>query len=155
MSNYTRERDWPTSTTSEAEQVAEAVSNMGKIQYPHKLADPTEGPLEASAMNIAEGGCTTGNGWDGTGITLPTNPPKSIGVPEPKASLDLYLIWVLSGSGVSLVDAWDQDSVADNRPGWDEAVEDAFADHGANNVRVTITSVDIDAVQRAFAPPRV
>lgn len=71
--------------------------------------------------------------------------------------MDVYMIWATAPRGGEhwLVDAWDDDSIASNGKGWAEAVTKAFAENGAENVRIVKTHVDFDAVVAAFNVPVV
>lgn len=67
--------------------------------------------------------------------------------------MDLYMIFVRADGGfTSLEDAWDEESISDNRSGWDATVKAAVVLHGPQNVRVLKTSVDMDAIRKAFEP---
>ncbi|UDL16341.1 hypothetical protein SEA_ZOOMAN_57 [Microbacterium phage Zooman] len=73
-----------------------------------------------------------------------------------KTTMTVWMIWVTDGTDPSrttwLEAAWDDDSISLNREGWDEAVKDAYSNHGGANVRITRTEVDFDKVRAAFEP---
>ena len=74
-------------------------------------------------------------------------------------TLDVFMVWATDPTDPSnmiwLVDAADADSVDDNKSGWDEAVDKARKLHGAENVRVTVTSINYGALEQSFNPVRV
>lgn len=71
--------------------------------------------------------------------------------------MDIYMIWARDSfdGSVWLVDAWDDDSIPSNDYGWQEALDKARQAHGADNVRVVVSGVDINGIQAAFDVPRV
>lgn len=71
--------------------------------------------------------------------------------------MDIYMVWArdaLDGS-VWLVDAWDDDSISSNREGWEGTLQKQRENHGADNIRVLVSSVDMDEVLASFTPQRV
>lgn len=69
--------------------------------------------------------------------------------------MKIFLIWASDGNpqqNIGLVDAWDADTIEENREGWEDTLAKAYEDHGPANVRVTTTDVNFDRVQLAFEP---
>lgn len=106
--------------------------------------------------SIAAGGCETVPVPGGGEMKLPPGFKK---ISFDPGDLDVWMIWATDPSDPSgviwLADAWDQDTVDNNREGWEEAVETARQTHGGGNVRISVTSVNFDALRAAFNPVRV
>lgn len=100
-------------------------------------------------------------------IALPTNPPRypdgkggyTFDPSETREEDDVsrMAVWMIWGTYddpmfYHLIDAWDDDTVQDNRKGWEAAIEEAYETHGAQNVRVMRTTVNLDKVIQAFQP---
>jgi len=69
--------------------------------------------------------------------------------------MDIWMIWAHDGYGHHwLVDAWDDDSTAENWTGWQKAVREAKADNDGRVV-VVKSSVNFDKVLEAFNVPNV
>lgn len=65
--------------------------------------------------------------------------------------MDVYLIVVQDTEKVfRVLAAWDDDAIQGNPGGWQGAKTEAYADHGAENIRIVRTSIDWDAVACAF-----
>ena len=112
--------------------------------------------MTSETRNIAAGGRTP-PAW---------GPPEKAAIPDfrpinhqAENTLDVYMIWATDPADPSgmiwLVDAWDADTVDDNKTGWDEAVDKARKLHGVGNVRVTVTSINCGALEQSFNPVRV
>lgn len=87
------------------------------------------------------------------GYRPPVDPVK-LTIPR-GPSMDVLMIWVTDenpDSEIWLLEAWDNDSIAGNQEGWEEAVQKAYEVYGGANVRITKTTVDFDKVQAAFQP---
>jgi hypothetical protein len=72
--------------------------------------------------------------------------------------MTIWMIWACLSEDtgdVTLVEAWDDDTVSENAAGWAAARTKAEQDHGARNIRITSTTVNIDAVRDAFLPVAV
>ena len=73
--------------------------------------------------------------------------------------MDIYMIWVKYSDGtLTLVDAWDDDTVMENPEGWQERLDHALTSSASgrrDDVRVVKTSVNFDAVRSAFEIPTV
>lgn len=71
--------------------------------------------------------------------------------------MDIFMIWASDpfDGGVWLVDAWDNDSISSNQEGWVDCLKKHRQRHGVDNVRVVISSVDLDGVRASFMVPRV
>lgn len=68
--------------------------------------------------------------------------------------MKIYMIWAQDNYGHAwLVDAWDDDSVAENYTGWQEALAKAKLDEDEyTTIRVVTGEVDMDKVYAAFEP---
>lgn len=64
--------------------------------------------------------------------------------------MDIYMIWAADGNFHWLVDAMDDDSIQANDSGWLELKQQAYDDHGYENIRIIKATVDMDAVEAAF-----
>lgn len=71
--------------------------------------------------------------------------------------MDIYLIWAQDPDGdvTWLVDAWDDDTIAENYSGWREKIVQAEKDYEPQNVRIVKAYIDFDGVRKAFEVPRV
>lgn len=71
--------------------------------------------------------------------------------------MDIYLIWAQESGGEYrwLVGAWDDDSIGENREGYELDLTQARAEHGAQNIRVVKAHIDFDKVTAAFDVPSV
>lgn len=72
--------------------------------------------------------------------------------------MKVWLIWAKDEGvleHVWLVDAWDDETVAENGDGFKEKLAEVRKDHGVDNVVVTVTNVDIGKVYNAFEPVEV
>ncbi|UVG35108.1 hypothetical protein SEA_CECE_57 [Microbacterium phage Cece] len=89
------------------------------------------------------------NTSEGTGANMFPKEPKTV---------EILMIWVRDGSDpegvVWLEYAWDRDTVDANPTGWQDKIDSAHKEFGAANVRIAITTVNIDAIDAAFEPVR-
>lgn len=71
--------------------------------------------------------------------------------------MKVWLIWAREGvmGHVWVVDAWDDETVAENNDGFQQKIAEARRDNGTDNVVVTVTNVDIDKVYSAYEPVEV
>lgn len=71
------------------------------------------------------------------------------------ATMTIWMIWVQEPStgALWLVESWDDDSTAENTTGWEEAVQKARKEHGAENVRIVRGDVDFNVIEKAFQIP--
>lgn len=66
--------------------------------------------------------------------------------------MKIYMIWAQDKYGYKwMMDAWDDDSVSDNRAGWEAAIKKAEGD--GYSIRVITADLDFDAVDKAFETP--
>ncbi|WP_159600561.1 hypothetical protein [Agromyces humi] len=66
---------------------------------------------------------------------------------------DVWMIWATEterNDVLWLVGAWDDATTAENNLGWADAVKQAKSDHGADNIQIIKTTIDLDAVHAAF-----
>lgn len=71
--------------------------------------------------------------------------------------LTIWMIWScdpMTGS-FTLEEAWDDDTVSGNDKGWEEAKQQAYEDHGPDNIRIIKTSLSYDKIAAAFMPVEV
>lgn len=64
--------------------------------------------------------------------------------------MDIYMIWAQEAGVKWLVEAWDDDTVAENDSGYEAALDKAYASYGAENVRVIKGRIDFGKVEAAF-----
>lgn len=69
--------------------------------------------------------------------------------------MDIYMLWASDGDVLWLVDAWDDDTIAENHSGWTEKISQAEKDYGPSNVRIIKATVNFDSIRKAFEVPRV
>lgn len=68
--------------------------------------------------------------------------------------MDIWMIWgrYPDDDILWLINAWDDDSVANNYDRWSEIVEKAKQDHGQDNIRIVRAPLEMDQVAAAFNP---
>ena len=70
--------------------------------------------------------------------------------------IEVFMIWgseLVDPTATWLVESWDEFSIEANYDGWEEAI--SKAKHQNEIVRITTTTVDYAAVQRAFEPTAI
>ena len=66
--------------------------------------------------------------------------------------MKIFMIWARSHNEIWLVAAWDDESIGANPEGYQEELDKARRDHGANDVAVTISEINFNAVRKSFEP---
>lgn len=74
-------------------------------------------------------------------------------IKNPIAVLSIWAVVESESDAPWLVEAWDEYVVDGNYEGWLEAINKAKAEYG--DIRILTTSVDYEAIQRAFMPVAV
>lgn len=73
--------------------------------------------------------------------------------------MNIFMLWISDPRDTSqqywLEEAWDDNSVQTDPEGWEEAKDKAYTSWGPENVRIVVTTVDMDAIRTAFLPARV
>jgi hypothetical protein len=73
--------------------------------------------------------------------------------------MKIFMIWARDAlhpdDEIWLVDSWDEDTAIENDAGYREALDKHRADHGADNVSITVSVVDFEAVRASFGPTPV
>lgn len=64
--------------------------------------------------------------------------------------MDIYMIWAQEAGVKWLVEAWDDDTIAENDSGYQDAIDKAYDTYGAANVRIVKARVNFDKVEAAF-----
>ena len=69
--------------------------------------------------------------------------------------MKIWMIWARDDEVHWLVAAWDEDSQAENYGDWEDELAAAYAEHGSDNVRVLMTTIDLKTVALAYEAARV
>ncbi len=146
MSNYTRERDWPT-------------------------GDPDENPMGVT-YNIAAGGCQQPYIGDFPPFTPygpvpPVYPGQSLpntgkivtgtgtAAKKEEKTMGVWIIWAITPDAPEapwVVAAWDDAMRDDDEEAFQQALEDAEEAWGGSNIRLTRTTVDYGKIVDSFEP---
>jgi len=141
MSNYTRDREWP--AAGDDDDTAKVVANNSMIgpyvgDYPWPSPYVPVVPYQPPVT-------------PGTGTTTHT-------LILPGVKMDVFIIWAMTPDQPDApwaVSVWDSESRSANEDGFLEDLARQEETYGARFVRVTKTSVNYDAVVRAFGPADV
>lgn len=70
--------------------------------------------------------------------------------------LTVHMIWIQGGDGfIWLHDAWEDDTMAENGPGWREALDKADKDAKSNGGTYRVQIVKVPKVHELFKVPTV